>query len=640
MGLLNVGNLEKSFGTQIILSGVSFEIEENDRIGLVGSNGSGKTTLLKLLTGNLRLDSGTVSVAGKTKLGYMEQHVCRDLERSAFDEVLTAFSPLLEQERELEEIDRALSVTTSDGKQTDALVERQTALNDRYVSDGGLTFRSRSHSALLGLGFTEEQIKTPVGCLSGGQRAKLQLAKLLLGKANLLLLDEPTNHLDLDSVEWLEDFLRSSSAAYVVISHDRYFLDRVTNRTFELKNHRLNLYKGNYSSYLDQKENRDIAAKRQYENTQKEIGRLEGIVEQQRRWNQERNYKTIANKQKMIGRLESTLERPDAPEKLMRFGFGIRTQSGNDVLSAENLALSYGEKPLFQNVSLQIHRGERVFLLGPNGCGKTSLFKVLLGILSPDRGLFRMGTGVETGYYDQLQTGLCPEKQVIDEIWDYYPRMTETEVRSALAVFLFQGDDVFKQVSALSGGERARVLLLRLMLSRDNFLLLDEPTNHLDIPACEALESALNDYEGTLLIISHDRYFISKIADRIYSLGPEGMTACGESYGEYLEKRQSEKAASAPASFSHTENSYKLRKQREAAERKEKSAIQKLEGRISDHEKEIGELEARLASPEIATDYQAAMEITEQMEELKQQNEALLEKWSILSQKYESAEKI
>lgn len=409
MGYLSIGNLEKSFGTQVVLSDISFEIQENDHVGLIGSNGSGKTTLFRLITGELSPDAGTISAAGKTTLGYMEQHVCRDLDRSALDEVLTVFSALLAQEHELQKIERIL--LNGSAENVDSLIDRQTVLNERFIADGGLTFRSRARSALLGLGFDEEQTATPIGRLSGGQRAKLQLAKLLLSSANLMLLDEPTNHLDLASVEWLEDFLRSSKAAFLVISHDRYFLDRVTNRTFELKNHKLRLYKGSYTSYLEQKENNDLSVSRQYENTRKEISRLEGIVAQQRRWNREKNIKTAESKQKMINRLEQTLVKPDAQENTLCFRFGINVRSGNDVLTAKDLSLSFGDNLLFQNVSFEIYRGNRVFLIGPNGCGKTSLIKVLLGQLSPDSGSFRLGTGVKIGYYDQLQTGLRPEKE-------------------------------------------------------------------------------------------------------------------------------------------------------------------------------------------------------------------------------------
>jgi ATP-binding cassette subfamily F protein 3 len=630
MGLLNVGNISRSFGEKNIFSGVSFEIEPNDRVGLVGCNGSGKTTLFKILTGELEFDGGTVSKANRTECGYMEQHVCRDLDRSAFEELLTVFDPLLKLEAELESVARQLN---GNSKGMEALIERQAVMNEQFVRQGGLEFRSRARSALLGLGFSEDQLANPVGVLSGGQRAKIQLAKMLLCGANLLLLDEPTNHLDIPSVEWLEDFLRSFSGAYIVISHDRYFLDRVTNRTFELSGCRLIAYKGNYSTFLAQKEENGLASARKYENTKKEIRRIEGIVEQQRRWNREKNIKTAESKLKVIERLESTLEEPQQKDKTFRFRFGISQRSGNDVLTVENLAVGFSGKEIIRNVDMEIHRQERVFLIGPNGCGKTTLLRTLLGTCRQAEGTIRFGTGLDLGYYDQLQAGLREDKRVIDEIWDYYPQMTETEVRSALAIFLFQGEEVFKAVSALSGGERARVLLLRLMLSKNNFLLLDEPTNHLDIQSCEALENALKQYEGTLLIVSHDRYLINKIADRIYALSPDGVRAFEGNYDAYLEKTKESTAEKAVKPAKNSE--YAQKKEREAATRKEKAELRRLEVRINESELEISKLEDQLQEPETASDYQAAMEITEKIEKMKHENEDLVARWSALAEKYE-----
>lgn len=631
MGLLSVSNLHKSFGTQTVLDGVTFEIQQNDRVGLIGVNGSGKTTLFKILTDELAPDGGQINKSAKTRVGYMEQHVCRDLQRDAYSEVLTVFASLTALELELEKISAQLR---NNPQNVDALIEKQTALNDRYVTGGGLTFRSRAGSALIGLGFTEEQIKMPVGNLSGGQMAKLQLAKMLLGDSNLLLLDEPTNHLDISSVEWLEDFLRTYGGSYIVISHDRYFLDKITNITFELKNRRLKIYKGSYSSYLEQKEDQNEAVRRKYENTKKEIGRIEGIVEQQRRWNRERNIKTAESKLKAIGKLEQTLEKPESEDAAIHFHFKINQRGGNDVLSVKNLSLKFDGKTLFNNAAMEIHRGERIFLIGANGCGKSSFLKAILGINKPASGSFRIGTGIDIGYYDQLQSGLRPEKAVIDEVWDCYPQMTQTEVRNALAVFLFQNDDVFKPVSTLSGGERARILLLRLMLSHDNFLLLDEPTNHLDILSCEALENALQNYEGTLLIVSHDRYLINKLADRVYYLDKNGTRVYDGNYDDYMLENSKIKTC-AKKTPSPNENGYKAQKERQAAIRKEKSEISRLETQIAQTEAKISKLKEELSDPDTASDYQAAMDIANKIKALESEDEALFAQWGVLAQKHE-----
>ena len=637
MAILTVNNITQSFGEETVLRGVTFELQKGERVGLVGVNGSGKTTLFKVLTGEYTPDTGSVVFGKDTVLGYMEQHVCRDLEKTAFDEVMTVFSPLLQMERELEEVSARLSAHPGE-EETQGLILRQTELNDRFVDGGGLTCRSRARSALLGLGFLEEQLQNPVGVLSGGQKAKLQLAKMLLSGANLLLLDEPTNHLDIPSVEWLEDFLKNYGGAYIVISHDRYFLDKVTGRTLEMEGKTVTSYKGSYSRYLDLKAEKRLAMERVYENTQREIKRIEGIIEQQRRWNQERNYVTIASKQKQIDRLEATLEKPEEDPESIRFQFKASRRSGDEVLTAEDVSLSFDGPKLFDHVNLEIRRGEKVFLIGPNGCGKTSLFKILLGQYQPDGGLVKLGAGVDLGYYEQSQMSLHDEKTVIDEIWDLHPRMTQTEVRSALAVFLFKGEDVFKPVGALSGGERARVLLLKLMLSKANFLLLDEPTNHLDIGSCQALEDALQGYDGTLFVVSHDRYLINKLADRLYVLGKDGAKLYPGNYDYYLEKRQEEAEAAPREEAAPKVNLYKLRKERESELRKKRTALSRVEGQIEENDRERAALAEQLEQPEIAADYQAVTQTSQEIAALEAQGEALLQQWTQLSEELEALE--
>ena len=631
MAILTVNNIKKMFGTDTIIQDITFEVQKGDRIGLVGINGSGKTTLFKVLNGEYSADEGSFTPARDTSIGYMEQHVCRDMEKTAFDEVMTVFAPLLKMEAEIERLTAEIAAVPEN---IDALIEKQTELNDRFIADGGLTCRNRARSTLIGLGFAPEQIYAPIGVLSGGQKAKIQLAKMLLGESNLLLLDEPTNHLDIPSVEWLEDFLKNYSGSYIVISHDRYFLDAVTNRTFEIENTRLTEYKGNYTRFIHQKEENRLAMQRVYDNTQREIKRIEGIIEQQKRFNQERNYVTIASKQKSIDRLEATLQKPEDEPDTIRFQFKASQRGGNDVLMAEDLALQFGENRLFQNVNLEIKRGEKVFLIGPNGCGKTSLLKILLDIYKETTGEHRFGANIDVGYYDQAQGNLDESKTVIDEIWDLHPYMTQTQVRSALAVFLFKGEDVYKPVKGLSGGERARVLLLKLMLSKANLLILDEPTNHLDIGSCEALENALLGYDGTLFVVSHDRYLINKLADKIYYLDPTGTTLYLGNYDAYLEARQQkEAAAEAAASLEATAkpNAYRQKKERASEIRKKKAALSKCERDIEATELEIEALNEKLLDPEIASDYEQTLDITNQIAACKEQSDALMNEWTALN---------
>lgn len=634
MAILTVNNIKKMFGTDVIIQDITFEVQKGDRIGLVGINGSGKTTLFKVLNGEYTADEGTFTPARETSIGYMEQHVCRDMEKPAFDEVMTVFAPLLKMEAEIEVLTTKISEMPEN---LNELIEKQAELNDRFIADGGLTCRNRAKSTLIGLGFAPEQIYAPIGVLSGGQKAKIQLAKMLLGESNLLLLDEPTNHLDIPSVEWLEDFLKNYNGSYIVISHDRYFLDAVTNRTFEIENTHLTEYKGNYTKYLQLKEENRLAMQRVYDNTQREIKRIEGIIEQQKRFNQERNYVTIASKQKSIDRLQATLEKPEDDPDTIKFQFKASQRGGNDVLEAEELALSFGDHKLFKNVNLDIKRGEKVFLIGPNGCGKTSLLKVLLHIYKQTFGDFHFGANIDIGYYDQAQGNLDESKTVIDEIWDLHPYMTQTQVRSALAVFLFKGEDVYKPVKGLSGGERARVLLLKLMLSKANLLILDEPTNHLDIGSCEALENALLGYDGTLFVVSHDRYLINKLADKIYYLTPSGTTLYLGNYDAYLEARQKQEAAKAAAE-AENENAvpkantvYKQKKERASEIRKRRAALSKCEREIEAAEAEIDTLNGQLSNPETASDYEKMMEITNKITEQKALADSLMNDWTELT---------
>lgn len=635
MIVLSGNDISVSFGGETLFHDVNFRLEENGRAGLVGVNGCGKTTLMHVINGRQEAETGGISKAAGIKIGCMEQYVIRDDNITLYDEVLEIFRPLIDAENELADI--AVAIDTGD--HSEQTLSRQMQLQERFEREGGLTYKSMTCSALVGLGFSEDDFNKPISVMSGGQKSKAQLAKLLLSGSNILLLDEPTNHLDITACEWLEKFLTEYKGAYIVISHDRYFLDKVTDTTFEMENRTLREYKGNYTRYLELKAEAREAQQRVYDRTVKEINRIEGIVEQQKRWGQEHNFITAASKQKQADRLKETLEKPEDLPEAIKFTFRAKEGGANDVLIAKGLSKSFDGTVVFTNTELDIKKNTTTFILGENGCGKTTLLKILTGEYQADSGEYKFGNNIQFGYYDQAQTDLDPSKTVIDEVWDRYPGMTQTQVRSALAQFLFKGDDVFKNVGKLSGGEKARVSLLKLMLSKANMLLLDEPTNHLDIHSREALENALASYGGTLLIVSHDRYLINKLADRIVWLGKKGTVNIDGNYDRYIElkeaKAQSEQAVQVKAAEGK-KNDYKERKERESTLRKLSGALKRCEQAIDEIGLKTAELAQQMSQPEIATDYEKTSALAQEIEALKEKEEALTAEWMELSEQIES----
>lgn len=627
MALLAAYKLEKAYGGRTLFQDVSFEVADKDHIGLVGANGTGKTTLMQILMGVQNPDSGSVHRAKLLRIGCLEQTPAVLAGQTLYELVLEIFAPLLSAEHELEEISHKLQAAEAD---LDALIRRQHQIQERYERDGGLTCRSRARAALLGLGFTEQDLSLSTAALSGGQLNKAMLARVLLSGAELLMLDEPTNHLDIASVEWLEAYLKSYTGAYIVISHDRYFLDQVTNRTIEITNGKTILTQGNYSAHVEHRSSAQEIALRHYRNTQKEIRRIFGIVEQQRRWNKERNIRTAESKLKQIERLKATLVEPEKDEESIRFTFSAREPGSNDMLIAENLKKSYDGKPVFSDVSLYIGKGEHVFLLGSNGCGKTTLLRILMGREGADGGVAAFGAGVQTAYYEQNMRSMDAEKTVLQEVWDAYPRMAHTSVRNALAAFLFRGDSVEKRIAMLSGGERARVQLLKLMLSGANLLLLDEPTNHLDIASREALERALEEYDGTLFIVTHDRYLVNRMADRVLYMEPSRMMETVGGYDEFLlELTQAQQAQKEKVTrdLDKPVNEYRAKKERQSAIARAKGVLTRAERDVAQAEEEAAAIERQLVNPEVASDYVKAGELAQALAACKAAVEECYAQW-------------
>lgn len=632
MAVLDVQNLTLSFGENILFSNVSFDIKEKEKVGLIGCNGAGKTSLFKIITGEYTPDDGACFISKNSRLGYMEQHTCSE-NKTVWDELVSVFDDLIVIEKRLEEITELL--TKGEGNQTE-LIEEQDRLNTIFTRDGGLTYKSMTRSALIGLGFGEDDFIMPTAKLSGGQRSKLILAKLLLSKADFLLLDEPTNHLDIKAVEWLEGFLKDFNGACLIVSHDRYFLDKITTKTVEIENKKCRSYIGNYSEFLVKKAAEQKAIEEKYENDMKEIARLEGIIEQQRQWNREKNIKTAESKEKVVERIKAQLVVPDSKVARIRFDFTPKCVSGEDVLSVSDLKKSFGDKTIFSNTSFEVKKGERVFLLGDNGCGKTTLLKVLMKDYIPDGGTFKFGSNVFTGYFDQVQAKLDLTKTAIEEVWSSFPSMSETSVRSALAAFLFKGDEVYKNLSDCSGGERARIALLKLMLGKFNFLLLDEPTNHLDAFSREELENTLLDYSGTMLIVSHDRYFINKLASRILELTPTGVNKYLGNYDEYIDRKNkvaSQEVVEKKETVKKV-NDYLLKKERRSQLLKMKNRLAKVEKEIENTELEIDEINSKLTT----SDYEELMDLTAKLDRKTQYRDILYTEWEELSERLTEAE--
>ncbi len=633
MPLLAVNNLKKTFVTRLLFDGVSFEVNAGDRIGFIGVNGCGKSTLFRILTGQESYDGGSLYIGHGTVIGTMEQAVT-DESVTLYDYTLEVFDGLMQTEAELDAINSRLAESPND---VDALIGRQNRLQERFIDGGGLTFRARTRSALIGLGFTEDELDKSVRLFSGGQRNKAQLARLLLSGANLLLLDEPTNHLDVRAIEWLEEYLVSYRGAFIVISHDRYFLDKVTNRTIELKDCRLYASSCNYSRHMELRSSARELELRQYRRAQKEIKRIEGMIEQQRRWGQERNFVTAAHKQKAADRLRATLKEPERDPASIHFTFSAKEGGGNDVIVVKDLSKSFDGRVIFSGVDMLVKRGEKVFLLGDNGCGKTTLLNILAGRMRATSGIHYLGAHIEAAYYEQTMASLNPDNTVLNEVWDkYFNTISHRDIRNALGAFLFRGDDVEKRIGQLSGGELARVQLLKLMLTRANLLLLDEPTNHLDIASREALEAALEEYNGTILIVTHDRYLVNRLADRILHMDASGLTEYIGGYDDYAaairEKRSVSVSQTAQAPSANAVE-YRERKALQSELTRAKTALSRCEKRIAEAEEELEDISSRLAQPEIASDYIRASELSEQADAVTAELETLYADWEAAAER-------
>ena len=634
MILMTVQGVSKSFGMKSVLKDISLTLQQGARMGLIGVNGSGKSTLFRLIAGQMEPDEGSISLMRGTRVGMLTQEADIQSDLTVREELSRVFEPVREMERRLRALEEEMAQKHENEAELDRLSREYARLTDRFEDAGGYEWPSRIQGVLAGLGFAKGREDQPASVLSGGEKTRLCLARLLLTQPDLLMLDEPTNHLDLSSIQWLEDTLKKYRGTVLIISHDRYFMNSVCDCMAEISMRRLVQYEGNYDQFTVKRQ-ADIERQiREYKLQQAEIARQQAIIQRYRMYNREKSIRAAESREKRLEKMER-LERP-VDEQHVRFSFEARRRTGDDVLKVRGLAKGFEGRRLFENFDLHLRAGDRVAIIGPNGVGKSTLLNIIARKLKADAGEVEFGANVDLGYYEQHQTGLDLEKDVLNELWDAFPRLDLDRVRSVLALFLFTGDDVYKKISMLSGGEKGRVSLCKLMLKRDNLLLLDEPTNHLDMDSREVLEGALEDFDGTILTVSHDRYFINRVADRIIEMRPDGVKEYLGNYDDYLEKKRREEAGLEDAASGMTKTQLDKQRRKERLLREGKKALEKqleaAEARIADAEKEIQDLEARMADPELYQRPDEARETARRHAELQAGMDALYEEWEALSE--------
>ena len=637
--ILSCQGISKSFGEKVILEDASFHIEEREKAALIGNNGAGKTTLLRIIMEEIHADAGQVVLAKDKRIGYLAQYQDVQGHLSVYEELLSTKQYIIDMEERLRAME--VQMKNASGEELDRLMNSYTRLTHEFELENGYAYKSELMGVLNGLGFTEEDFTKQVATLSGGQKTRVALGKLLISKPDILLLDEPTNHLDMESIAWLETYLLNYPGAVFIVSHDRYFLDKVVTKVIEIDAGQVRMYAGNYSAYAEKKAQLRDAQYKAYLNQQREIKHQEAVIVKLKSFNREKSIKRAESREKMLNKVQR-IDKPVEVQSQMRLSLEPRVVSGNDVLTVEDLAKSFPQQKLFSNISFQIKRGERVALIGNNGTGKTTMLKILNGLLDADAGSFSLGAKVQIGYYDQEHHVLHAEKTIFEEISDTYPTLTETQIRTLLAAFLFTGDDVFKVFSSLSGGERGRVSLAKLMLSEANFLILDEPTNHLDIASKEILEEALNSYTGTVLYVSHDRYFINQTATRILDLTNQSVVNYIGDYDYYLEKKEELTEKYAPTAQEATEEAkeetpsegkltWQQQKDEQARKRKQENELKKVEKRIEELETRDKEIDDTLVLPDVCTNVGRCAELSREKDKIQAELEELYEKWEELA---------